>query len=282
MKQAERVAKTKASLAEAFWKLYRQKPLNQISVREITDAAGVYRSTFYLYFQDAATVLAQLEDELEERLAKLLETAPAKSMLEDIPALIALFYKKEGSYLYPLLGTDGDRTFAERIFALMRPAIEENSELSGDDFERAFRFACEGSLGLIASCYKQRRATPLEKVAETGHKIIAGVGTSVKEPQPFLAESSNEAEAAPVGSEEAETATAAETSTDAASADEPEGATSAAAAEPEEPIAAAQPDLASKPKPVTRKRKKAAKKAQPAGEPSVEKPEDDDIQMALF
>lgn len=251
MKQAERVAKTKASLVEAFWKLYRQKPLDQISVREITDAAGVYRSTFYLYYQDAATVLTQLEDELEDRLAKLLESAPSKSSLEDIPALVALFYKKEGSYLYPLLSPDGDRAFAERVFALIRPAIEKSSELDGQDFEMAFRFACEGSLGLIASCYKQRRKTPLDAVAEAGRTIIAGAETPQQQSRTQSVEGP---ESVSLTEESAET----------------------------EPVSdSSETDSADKP---ARKRKKAAPKPKPALEPAAqtEQAEDDDVQMALF
>lgn len=263
MKQAERVAKTKASLVEAFWKLYRQKPLDQISVREITDAAGVYRSTFYLYYQDAATVLAQLEDELEARLAKLLENTPAKSSLGDIPALMALFYKKEGSYLYPLLGANGDRAFAERIFALIRPAIEESAELEGQSFDMAFRFVCEGSVGLIASCYKQRRKMPLDEVADAARALIADVADA-GERSDSPNQDASETKGVSLNEENADYQPHFKSS---------ETGKASASQEPE----------AEAPAKPARKRKKAAPKPTSEPEPApIEQPEDDDIQMALF
>ena len=43
---------TKENLVEAFWTLYKDKPLEKITVKEITDKAGYNRGTFYSYFKD--------------------------------------------------------------------------------------------------------------------------------------------------------------------------------------------------------------------------------------
>lgn len=174
MKQAERVARTKAALIDAFWKLYKTKPIDQISVREITDAAGVYRSTFYLYFKDANTVLAMLEDELIERLSTLLDRIESKSSFTDIPAIFALFYKKEGSYLHPLLGDNGDHAFAERVLELVRPTIKGASTLEEEAFEMSFRFYSSAVIGLFGTYYPRRRKISLESVAELAASLIAG------------------------------------------------------------------------------------------------------------
>lgn len=43
---------TKNNLIEAFWSIYKVKPLPKITVKEITDKAGYNRGTFYTYFSD--------------------------------------------------------------------------------------------------------------------------------------------------------------------------------------------------------------------------------------
>jgi|SRR5690625_2375703 len=43
---------TRSNLMEAFWEVYKEKPLAKITVREITDRAGYNRGTFYAYFAD--------------------------------------------------------------------------------------------------------------------------------------------------------------------------------------------------------------------------------------
>ena len=61
-------ANTKQILTDAFWKLYREKSIDKITVREITQLAGYNRSTFYEYFCDVYDVLQQLENSLMEKL----------------------------------------------------------------------------------------------------------------------------------------------------------------------------------------------------------------------
>lgn len=247
MKQAERVARTKAALIDAFWKLYKSKPIDQISVREITDAAGVYRSTFYLYFKDANTVLAMLEDELLERLAALLGGVESKSSFVDLPAIFALFYKKEGSYLHPLLGPGGDHAFAERVLGLIRPALEEDSELDPQAFDMSFRFYCSAIIGLFGAYYTSRRKVSLDSVAELAAGLIAGA-------------------AVPAANKVV------------APADKPATSEQAPAATPVETAEVTE----DKPKKKASKSKAKAKPA-PKPEPALVVPEEDeDIQMALF
>ncbi len=247
MKQAERVARTKAALIDAFWELYKSKPIDQISVREITDAAGVYRSTFYLYFKDANTVLAMLEDELLERLTILLESVENKSSFADLPAIFALFYKKEGSYLHPLLGPDGDHTFAERVLGLIRPALEEASELDAQAFDMSLRFYCSAVIGLFGAYYTRRRKISLGSVAELVAGLIAGAVV------PAASEATEN-----IGESAADEQTPAATPAEA-----PEAAEDKPKKKPAKPKAKAKP--APKPKPAP-----------------VEPGEDEDIQMALF
>ncbi|MBR4026251.1 MAG: radical SAM protein, partial [Lachnospiraceae bacterium] len=55
---------TKAALVDTFWKLYLTKPVEKISVKEITDATGVYRSTLYYYFPDVYAILEYIEEDI--------------------------------------------------------------------------------------------------------------------------------------------------------------------------------------------------------------------------
>lgn len=51
---------TKMQLADSLKKLMTWKPLNKISIREITDDSGVNRQTFYYHFQDIFDLLEWL------------------------------------------------------------------------------------------------------------------------------------------------------------------------------------------------------------------------------
>src|SRR5699024_12791978 len=64
MSKMSRTEETRKNLIEAFWELYREKPLMKITVKEITDKAGYNRGTFYTYFSD----VYEMQDILKKSL----------------------------------------------------------------------------------------------------------------------------------------------------------------------------------------------------------------------
>lgn len=65
-KPDERVRRTRERLGGALVKLIQEKPIDDVTVREVLDRASVGRSTFYLHFRDTNDLLlSQLEKFLE-------------------------------------------------------------------------------------------------------------------------------------------------------------------------------------------------------------------------
>lgn len=48
----------------AFWQLYQEKKISQITVREVIELADCNRSTFYAYFADMYDLLDKFEEQL--------------------------------------------------------------------------------------------------------------------------------------------------------------------------------------------------------------------------
>ncbi|MEO8529158.1 MAG: TetR/AcrR family transcriptional regulator, partial [Pseudolysinimonas sp.] len=57
-----RIARTRQSLQEALFELARERELDDISVADITERAGVNRSSFYQHYADKDTLLADAID----------------------------------------------------------------------------------------------------------------------------------------------------------------------------------------------------------------------------
>ena len=55
---------TREVFIDTFCELYRTKPVEKITVSEITRKAGYNRTTFYDYFLDVYDLLEQIEEEL--------------------------------------------------------------------------------------------------------------------------------------------------------------------------------------------------------------------------
>jgi AcrR family transcriptional regulator len=54
--------KVEKSILEAFLKLYQDKDLNEIRVKEICSKAGVSRVAFYTYYEDIQSLIAAIEE----------------------------------------------------------------------------------------------------------------------------------------------------------------------------------------------------------------------------
>ncbi len=91
---------TKKAIRDSFVKLLNEKPLSQITVRDIVDDCGVNRNTFYYHYQDLPQLLESIvEDDLRRVMRDYLTV---DSMEECIDAVIgfALENRKAVMHIY--------------------------------------------------------------------------------------------------------------------------------------------------------------------------------------
>ena len=129
MKQdSQRVAETKERIRNAFFDLCREKKIERISIKEITEKAQLNRGTFYVYYKDIYDLLEKSEDEL---MAELMEKVKGIIVMilrdEDIsPFLPPLeFYQKNEKILSSLLGPNGDPYFIHKLKKLIKKTLSE-------------------------------------------------------------------------------------------------------------------------------------------------------------
>ena len=72
---------TRKKIVRSFWNLYKTKEIEKITVKDITDASGIYRTTFYLHFSDIYAILEIIEEKLMKELQQLGEE-PAVTLEE--------------------------------------------------------------------------------------------------------------------------------------------------------------------------------------------------------
>ena len=63
-KEDRRVRKTKRLLRSALTDLLKEKPIQEIKVREIADMVDINRGTFYQHYRDVYDMLNSIEDEI--------------------------------------------------------------------------------------------------------------------------------------------------------------------------------------------------------------------------
>lgn len=96
----------KKAIRDSFVKLLNEKPLSQITVRDIVDDCGVNRNTFYYYFQDLPQLVESIVNEDADRMIR--EHPTMDSMEDCLNAIIdfALKNRKAVLHMYHSINRD--------------------------------------------------------------------------------------------------------------------------------------------------------------------------------
>lgn len=68
----KRILRTKRAIRKAFNELVQKKDISSISVSELVEAAGITRSTFYMYYGSVIEVRNDIEQEIMQNLEKIM------------------------------------------------------------------------------------------------------------------------------------------------------------------------------------------------------------------
>ena len=97
---------TKKAIRDSFVKLLNEKPLNQITIRDIVDDCGINRNTFYYYFQDLPQLLETMIDEEAERIIREYPTVDSIEDCLNAAIGFALENRKAVMHIYHSINRD--------------------------------------------------------------------------------------------------------------------------------------------------------------------------------
>ena len=166
------VRMTKRRLCDALIALLAQKPVREITVRELTALAKVSRGTFYFHYTDIYDLLAQIEqDQLEGLDALMGAILPSMDSQAPPEALLTLFvYLNEHEALCgALMGQNGDAAFVRRICDLLEKRVIGHFVEPGQETPRQrylTSFAVNGCVGSIEAWLQNGRKQMPDEMAD--------------------------------------------------------------------------------------------------------------------
>ena len=169
---------TSRSIMDAFWSLYRDKPIEKITVKAICEKAGCNRSTFYEYYTDSYSVLEAIEEELLDYVRrKLTEELPA-SLANSFPEIrldtenltpLSNMYTEKGEYFSILTGEKGDPYFQYKYKQTVKKLLTQMLDDPAKKFDLSAsivaEFTASALIGAFNCWYPHREEYPAEKYA---------------------------------------------------------------------------------------------------------------------
>lgn len=122
---------TRNAIKASFLKLLGQRPLNQITVKDIVEDCGVNRNSFYYHFEDLP---ALLEEIVGEQVAAMLEQHPTIDSVEEGFDAIVEFVTRNKRAVYHIYNSLSRDMFERYLMKLCRYVVSSyvDSALAGD------------------------------------------------------------------------------------------------------------------------------------------------------
>jgi AcrR family transcriptional regulator len=175
IKQPEITAATQKAFIDAFCYFYKEKPIEKITIQEISSRAGYNRCTFYQYFKDTYDLLDTIEN---ETLSYIEGAVTANLGHVDISEVFILSFSNLPdaieNYAGVLLANQNSTKFVQRAKAKMMPVILKEFGISEHDIKSLYvlEFHMAGIISLASRWYSDNREMPMEELGEIIHTLL--------------------------------------------------------------------------------------------------------------
>ncbi len=128
---------TEIMLAESFKELVLRQPIEKITIKEITEKAGVIRPTFYNHFQDKYELLEWIiKTELLEPIRPLIEN----EMINEALLLLFINIEKEQRFYMQAVRLEGQNSFESIARNCVKGILLEIIDKNAEDKIRKFSY----------------------------------------------------------------------------------------------------------------------------------------------
>ena len=169
-----RVKRTKKLIRQGLVSLIKEKSINKITVKELTDRIEINRGTFYLHYKDVFHLVECIEDELYAEFDAMLSSYSGTQLLKtpvDICEDFCVHFYNNRDIYTALLSENGDAKFSYKIGELMNKKVYSLFKaifpaMDKTKYDFAYTFGKFGLTGLVYCWFTEHPEWPPRKVAE--------------------------------------------------------------------------------------------------------------------
>ena len=184
----KRVVKTRKLIIETFKEMIIEMDYNEITIKELADRANINRKTFYAHFECIEDILAELIEQIAEKLLEHLENAGVFSnpSVEVFVKAMELTLNENLELYKKLIVANSYRFFLRNVKDIIKKSINNAGLTNAVDCNPIeLDFICEFIASGLAKIYKMWLEDPKgvtqERIGELAGKItFYGFGAFIK------------------------------------------------------------------------------------------------------
>lgn len=182
-KQDRRIRRTKGLMRDALIELMTEKPFSEITAKDITEKADLNRSTFYLHYDNVFGLLDEMENEVVETFARMIEeikVEPDKAWEYPVVERICDYIVKNPKLCYGLLVNSRSDRLTERLTKVMKEKGKKARQEMGMDMEGRtadyiYQFIVCGTIAMVKHWLAEGMSLPKEEMMELLEKMMRSI-----------------------------------------------------------------------------------------------------------
>lgn len=164
-----RVQFTKRILKDTLLQLLKTKPISKVTIKELCEAAGLNRGTFYLHYNEPNDLLREIEEEFVQEKMSFFDPYMKNDNPDQLAQLFGAILQNHELSLV-LFGHHGAPQFTERIKNLVKPGVLEDWQREFPrytlaDLQFVYEFVFSGAMQLILNWISGSGDIPAEEFA---------------------------------------------------------------------------------------------------------------------
>lgn len=172
-----RTVRTKMLIKKAFAELIEQKEIEQITVKELSEKAGIHRGTFYIHYKDVYDIIEQTKQEMIDSLDETFKTINGK-LDSPIPLLDNLYeLAKRDFWMYKaIIDAKWSGQYTKSVKQLITDKYFQLNATSLNPKDKyLLSFVISGAIGMFQDWVLSGEPFPMEEIHDVLTKYVTDV-----------------------------------------------------------------------------------------------------------
>lgn len=170
-----RITRTLESIRNAFTDMICEMDYEQITIKELTERAGVNRKTFYLHFDSLDDLLREMQNEMSARFRERIKDLNPPYDMDKITRAFYLTMEESGKF-GERLACSGNYYYINRqmVTVMMRDTWKKENAKAKDPYLQnvAMAYVSQSTLAIYRQWVADGKRIPLEEIIETTSTLV--------------------------------------------------------------------------------------------------------------